>query len=474
MTTLQTVQAGRSTGPPSAGAGPDGVLAELEAGIGAGEPRQRFLARVDRAQRVLYEAFRRAYGVDGYAKLLALKTANLAVGKYHFAHRHTALASKPVQLMVDPSNTCQLQCPGCVHSASEKVKALVDWPGGLIDPDCFGAFVSLYAPFAWGAVLYNYGEPMLNKRTPEMIRRFKRYLVHTAISSNLSLKIDAEALVRSGLNCLYASLDGATQEVYGLYRRRGRIEVCYENLRNIVAAKRRLGIPTPYIEWKYLTFQHNEHEVDLAIEIAHDVGVDEIHVATPFAVDWDDPSVQVAESPKAGRYKITDASLHGPLDRPEAFAESDETIERAFATSWLEHDRAAGGGEEPSRAQAATCRWLYQSVTLDAVGRIHPCCMPPVKDLHRVYGIFPDPEPQPFNARDMKLSRLAFADRPAYEEAIGDTPPSEAPFCAICKENPGLTYTVEHDALRELRDFDPESVLSWHTARSLTEWAGDR
>jgi len=472
VTILDTPQAGHFTVPGSAGGGPDGVLGELDAAIRAGETRERFLESVDRAQGVLYEAFRRAYGVDGYAKLLALKTANLAVGKYHFAHRHTALASKPVQLMVDPSNTCQLQCPGCVHSASEKVRSLVDWPGGLIDPDCFGSFVSLYAPFAWGAVLYNYGEPLLNKRTPEMIRRFKRYLVHTAISSNLSLKIDAEALVRSGLNCLYASLDGATQEVYGLYRRRGRIEVCYENLRNIVAAKRRLGSPTPYIEWKYLTFQHNEHEVDLAIEVARDLGVDEIHVATPFAVDWDDPSVQVAESPKAGRYKITNASLHGPLDRPEAFAETDDAVEVSFATSWLEHDR--DGTEEPSRAESSTCRWLYQSITLDAVGRIHPCCMPPVNDLHRVYGTFPDPEPQPFNARDMKLSRLAFADRPAYQAAIGDTPPSEAPFCAICKENPGLTYTVEHDALRELLDFDPQRVLSWQTVRSLTAWPSDR
>jgi len=460
--------------PAGAAGGPDAVLAGLDDAIRAGEPKERFLARVDRAQRAVYEGFRRAYGVDGYAKLLALKVANLAVGKYHFTHRHTALASKPVQLMVDPSNTCQLQCPACVHSANPIVQQMVDWPGGLIDPDCFGAFVRLYAPFAWGAVLYNYGEPLLNKRTPELIREIKRYLVHTAISSNLSLKIDAEALVRSGLNCLYASLDGATQEVYGRYRRRGRIEVCYENLRNLVAAKRRLGSPTPYIEWKFLTFEHNEHEVDLAIDVAHDLGIDEIHVATPFAVDWDDPSVKVAQSPKAGRYKITGGSLHGALDRPQAFADADPEVERWFATSWLEHGRAAGELDEPSRAESGTCRWLYQSVTLDAVGRILPCCMPPVNDQHRVYGTFPDPEPEPFNARDMQLSRLAFADRPSYQEAIGDTPPGAAPFCAICKENPGLTYTVEMDALRELRDFDPEGVLAWETATALTAWGGDR
>ncbi len=60
------------------------------------------------------------------------------------------------------------------------------------------------------------GSPSLNKRTPEMIRFAKRYFLNTCLSTNLSLPFDVDALVRSGLNRLFLSFDGATQKTYTL------------------------------------------------------------------------------------------------------------------------------------------------------------------------------------------------------------------------------------------------------------------
>ncbi|MFQ5425618.1 MAG: hypothetical protein ACE5EV_00890, partial [Gaiellales bacterium] len=56
------------------------------------------------------------YRHPGFAKLLTLKLCNLLVAKFHVRHRHTVLASRPTQFTLDPSNACQLRCPGCVHS----------------------------------------------------------------------------------------------------------------------------------------------------------------------------------------------------------------------------------------------------------------------------------------------------------------------------------------------------------------------
>src|ERR1700689_5001093 len=49
------------------------------------------------------------------AEALTLKVLNLFPARYHFRARSVSLLSRPFGLVVDPSNVCQLACPGCVH-----------------------------------------------------------------------------------------------------------------------------------------------------------------------------------------------------------------------------------------------------------------------------------------------------------------------------------------------------------------------
>src|SRR6266536_75694 len=51
------------------------------------------------------------------AKAVTLKVLNLILAKYHFVSRSAVLVSRPFGLLVDPSNGCNLACPGCVHSS---------------------------------------------------------------------------------------------------------------------------------------------------------------------------------------------------------------------------------------------------------------------------------------------------------------------------------------------------------------------
>lgn len=432
-----------------------------------------FLALTDEQQATFHRILATVYP-DGYAKLLALKIANLFVARYHFIERHTKLASSPVQLMIDPSNVCQLQCPGCVHTGNTEISKIFDWPNGFLSSETFEEFIRLYGPFAFGVVFYNYGEPFLNKNTPHLIRRAKDFLLHTCLSSNLSIpKIDAEAVVRSGLNCLFASFDGATQEVYGTYRRRGRIDLGYGNVQSLVEAKNRLGLQLPYIEWKFLTFEHNIHEIDLAIAKGRDLGVNEVHIATPFAVDWDDPSVHAVNSPQQGRYKFTpEQSIKGVLDEWTAFATIDSAIEEAFAESWITRGEKRNVLKQESHRSSSTCRWLYQSITLDALARITPCCMPPQEGTNRVYGNFRDDEHEPFNAKDMSASRLAFADRSRFEQTVVEKLAGRVPYCANCDANPELTYTL-NNVHTDLMHYDRLGVFDPQVFDRLTQWAVD-
>ncbi|NKB17514.1 MAG: hypothetical protein HC770_04475 [Pseudanabaena sp. CRU_2_10] len=447
------------------------AVERLEQATHEGSTPTEFLTLIDEQQSIFYRALATAYPV-GYAKLLALKIANLFVARYHFIERHTKLASSPIQLMIDPSNVCQLQCPGCVHTGNPEISKLFDWPNGFLSNESFEEFIRLYGPFAFGVVFYNYGEPFLNKNTPQLIRRAKDFLLHTCLSSNLSIpKIDAEAVVRSGLNCLFASFDGATQETYGLYRRRGRIDLGYGNIQRLVEAKKHLGLQLPYIEWKFLTFEHNVHEIDLAIAKGKELGVNEVHIATPFAVDWDDPSVHVVNSPKQGQNKFTpEQNTKGPLDEWTAFETIDDAIEEAFAESWVVRGEKRGALKQESNRSSSTCRWLYQSITLDALDRIAPCCMPPQEGTNRIYGKFRVDEPEPFNAKDMSASRLAFADRGRFEQTLEEELKGRVPYCAKCDANPDLTYTL-NNVRADLIHYDRLGIFEPQVFDRLTKWS---
>ena len=65
----------------------------------------------------------------------------------------------------------------------------------------------------------------------------------------------------SGLRHLIISLDGVTQGTYRKYRQGGDVELVFENMNKIISAKKSSGLETPVIEWQFLVFKHNEHEI---------------------------------------------------------------------------------------------------------------------------------------------------------------------------------------------------------------------
>jgi MoaA/NifB/PqqE/SkfB family radical SAM enzyme len=453
----------------------DRILAELLSLAFRLANKREFLAEVDRAQSRLAEEFATSSAADLAARILALRLANLVVSRHHFHHRHTRLASRPIQLMLDPVNNCHLSCPGCLHSGNDRFAGAYDWPSGALSTEDHDRILALLGPTAWGAVYYNWGEPLLGKRTPELLSRAKQYRLHTCVSTNLSVKFDAEALVASGVNFLFLSIDGATQEVYSKFRRGGRLELCLDNIRRLVEARRRLGSPTPFLLWRFLTFEHNVHEVEAALALANQTGVDQFSVTTPFAVAWDDPSIRVARSPLEGAHLLrSEASFRGPLDDWRRRTPVDDAIERECDRPWRERLPDTNQRDESSRPTSPACAWLYQSLTFDARARIFPCCMAPERGLHKVYGSLDASEGDPFNVGDLQLSRLAFADRDEFERRPSVAGPSAPPYCAVCHEKPEMTYTLDRDVARDLSLADARGLVSPETVAALTRWPASR
>ena len=200
---------------------------------------------------------------------------NHAVKRLELARRVDHLHYFPTKVTIETGNVCNLRCPLCPTGTSEtKV------PKGMLTFERFTHMMTQLGPTMEVLDFFDWGEPFLNRELLPMIRYAKRRYPHIRIivSSNLNIphfsETQAEEVVRSGLDRLIMSIDGATQEVYAKYRVGGKLAEVFRNIRWLMEAKRRLQARTPAFVWNYLVFRHNEHEVEKARELAASFGVD--------------------------------------------------------------------------------------------------------------------------------------------------------------------------------------------------------
>jgi len=448
----------------------DPLAADLDSAFGRVSGKLEFMRFMDSFQRRLYERLRRAYADEPFCQLLTLKLCNLAIARYHFVSRHTVLLSRPYQLTVDPTNACQLGCPGCVHTTNREYAAQFDWPRSTLPHPVFERFLEETGAYAFCVFLYNYGEPLLHRRFGDFVRSAKRYLQFTLASTNLSMPLqDPESLVTCGLDRLVLSIDGATPAVYEKYRRKGQFGLVLDNLRSLVASKKRLGSPTPYLSWQFLTFEHNVHEVERAAEMAREIGVNEIMIVTPFGVELDDPGIRPVKAPGRGTRTFVPWDGHWcSADRRRAVSALARGIEKLFDRSWEQRFHDTPGSAEETRRASSPCDWLYSNLTLDGAARVLPCCMAPDKaDKHLVFANFTGEDP--VNSPMATLARLAFTDRAAFHRQAADVAPAAIPFCASCTEKPGPYGLVNVEA--DIRALDARLVVPRSLRWRLTKWS---
>lgn len=266
---------------------------------------------------------------------------NLLVTEAEFRLRRSRVRGRPYILVVDPTNVCNLRCPLCPTGLMQRGRE-----AGMIPWETFTRVIDELAPWAYKVNLFNWGEPLLHPHLFEMIRYAADRNLATSMSSNLSIQVSDERiddLVRSGLEFLCLSIDGATQETYARYRRRGNLELVLSNVRRILARRAQLGSRTPVLEWQFIPMKHSEHEVEAARRLAAEIGVD--------------------------AFRCIPVGL--PFDSPDG---------EALAAQWFpasaNQGRAPDGSEMASNAQAkSACYFLYRYLVVNPDARVSPCCV---------------------------------------------------------------------------------------------------
>ena len=121
--------------------------------------------------------------------------------------------SKPLRILIDPCDICNLKCKYCFQSYDKEFK------GNMMKESLFLLIIEQLKEFKSPINvihLYGLGEPMLNPNLPQFVRKLKENEVakEIAITSNgTQLKeIYSEQLIEAGLDRLSISLNGIKDE----------------------------------------------------------------------------------------------------------------------------------------------------------------------------------------------------------------------------------------------------------------------
>lgn len=176
-----------------------------------------------------------------------------------------------------------MACPMCPFLVHQKERScLADMP--LED---YSRLMDELGPSLLTVSLWGWGEPLLNKELPEMIRCSREYGVFVSVSTN-AYAMDREwagRLIDSGLDYIILSVDGATDETYTRYRGKNRFDRVTENIRTLQEERRRRGVRHPFTNLQFIVMRDNEHEVPLVRELARDLGVDKLSLKKVGLID---------------------------------------------------------------------------------------------------------------------------------------------------------------------------------------------
>jgi hypothetical protein len=186
----------------------------------------------------------------------------------------------PSRLYIECTAACNISCNQACCAPETGITRTRQ--AGMLDYDLFTKVVDEAGPSVGRIDFFNYGEAFLHKRALDMVEYIKSRYPHVYLytsTNGLALTEDgARRLARSGIDEVTFSIDGATPVTYVQYRQRGDFAKAIRNLTALCDEKRKHGLDVPFVNWRYILFNHNDsdQEMELARKMAVEIGVDRL------------------------------------------------------------------------------------------------------------------------------------------------------------------------------------------------------
>jgi len=116
----------------------------------------------------------------------------------------------------------------------------------------------------------------------------KQKNIYVMLSTNATAMTPAynARLIESGIDYVMVAIDGGSDETYKKYRVGGNYTKVLENVTDLLEQRKARGVDYPFVEWQFIVFRHNEHEVKSTEEMAYRIGINKF---TPLPAYVEDP-----------------------------------------------------------------------------------------------------------------------------------------------------------------------------------------
>ncbi|MCA9395293.1 MAG: cupin domain-containing protein [Candidatus Omnitrophica bacterium] len=214
-------------------------------------------------------------------------------------------------IRLEAATACQLKCPACPTASGKTGERL---GVGFLKFADFKRVVDAN-PQLSHIELSNWGEIFLNKDLPAILKYAYQKNVGLTAANGANLNTVSEevleALVKYRFRALTCSVDGASPQTYAIYRVKGDFNRVMGNIRTINKYKAQYHSPYPELNWQFVVFGHNEHEIPLAKKMAA-----ELNMKLKLKLSWDDLYSETF-SPVKDRELVRREIEFGVADRAE-------------------------------------------------------------------------------------------------------------------------------------------------------------
>ena len=232
-------------------------------------------------KRIFYNKLRYTHLLAFIKNNSILKLTNFIYSEYECRIKKVKVKSKPYLINSEPTNSCNYKCPFCPTGKREPRSI------GFAPVELYESLLKKIGKYTYLITLHGWGEPLMNKHLPEIIKLAHDNKIFTVVTSNGSLltKEISKEIISSKLDYLILSVDGTSEESYQKYRIGGSLDVVMNNIKELILLKKEMKSKSPFIEMQFIVFKHNEHEISGAKKLAKELEIDNIVFMPAYTED---------------------------------------------------------------------------------------------------------------------------------------------------------------------------------------------
>ena len=230
---------------------------------------------------------------------------------------------KPNDYAIDISGACNLKCISCPHAYNNPAERR----SGVMSLSNFELVIDKIvteSPFVGNLQLYQWGEPTLNKQLPEMLRYANRQGIKCAVSSNLNVPADYQAIIEAKPEWLRLSTSGWGDN-YEITHTQGDWEVFIKNLREVCHLRNEIH-PEMKVEVFFHIYKHSQKQELLKWQqLCAELAI-ELHPVYAYLISLDDVLAYKEGEPLPLEAQKASEMLMFPLDEGLAEAQSEADL----------------------------------------------------------------------------------------------------------------------------------------------------